>query len=423
MRESASVRVVHLSTFDHAGGAARATWRLHHALRAAGAESTLLARSTSSATPHVMHYRASPLLGDRLRRNVARVRCRRLDAAIARRRAPGIEQFNTDRGLFGAELAASLPACDIIHLHWTSGFVDLPAFLPPAQQRAPVVVTLHDVNALTGGCHYPGGCERWKTGCGQCPQLSADPAEPVTAPSWARRHAAYGHGGKLAFIATSRWSEQMAAGSPLAADRPRHRIPLGVDLAVFAPRGRDVARQILGLPTDAEIVLFVADATDIPRKGFDVLADAMGRLRDRPRLLAVSVGRSGGNLAASIPHRGFGTVSDERMLSLIYSAADVFVIPSREEAFGQTTLEAFACGVPAVGSATGGITDLVRPQETGLLAAVGDGAAFAAAIATLLDHPTERARMGARARRVAEDEFSLTDIARRHVELYRTLIV
>src|SRR4051812_39623514 len=119
------MKVVHLSTHDISGGAARATSRLHLALLKAGGTASLLVRSSSGNGPGMTHYRASRALSDRAVRWLARRRARRLENAIAKRRVRGVEQFNTDRAPFGAELAKALPDCDVIHLHWCAGFVDL----------------------------------------------------------------------------------------------------------------------------------------------------------------------------------------------------------------------------------------------------------------------------------------------------------
>ncbi|MEY4941353.1 MAG: hypothetical protein RIQ93_3088, partial [Verrucomicrobiota bacterium] len=407
---------------DVVGGAARATHRLHLSLLGAGVQSQMIVRTSHAPGATVRAYWSSQRFGDRLKRFFQRRRFLALDGAITRRRSPGVEQFNTDRGPFGLELARRLPACDLLHVHWCSGFVDLPSFLPAALQRTPVVVTLHDVFGLTGGCHYAQGCERWRTGCGRCPQLGRDAQESLTAPSWARKQAAYRAPGPLQLVAASRWTQRQAGESPLTAHLPCRTIPFGIDGQVFSPRNRTTARELFGLPTGAEIVLFAADATDNPRKGFDVLAAAVARLHDRRDLVLVSVGRGRPKLPDQIRHVHLGVFSDDRFLSLVYSAADVFVIPSREEAFGQTTLEAFACGVPVLGSDVGGIPDLVRPGVTGLLAESGNSAAFSTALATLLDGAADRAAMGARARRVAVDEFSFDRCAQSHLTLYREML-
>ena len=98
----------------------------------------------------------------------------------------------------------------------------------------------------------------------------------------------------------------------------------------------------------------------------------------------LSVGGNSPDVPA-IPQMHLGRISNDRMLSVIYSAADVFVIPSLQESFGQTVTESLACGTPVVGFDTGGIPDMVRPGITGYLAPVGNAAELADAITRVVD--------------------------------------
>src|SRR5438046_2993624 len=109
------------------------------------------------------------------------------------------------------------------------------------------------------------------------------------------------------------------------------------------------------------------------------------------------------------------------MLSTIYSAADVFVIPSLQESFGQTVIESLACGTPVVGFASGGIPDMVRPGHTGWLAPTGDTAALRNAMVTALSDP-RRAELSANCRRIALQEYSLDTQARAYAQLYETML-
>ena len=116
-----------------------------------------------------------------------------------------------------------------------------------------------------------------------------------------------------------------------------------------------------------------------------------------------------------------GPVSDVDTMAKVYSAADIFVIPSLHEAFGQTCLEAMACGTPVLGFDIGGIPDMVTPGQTGLLARAGDVRDLQAKLLWLLDHDAERLRMGRAARHRVEQAFGLQVQAGHYLALYRTL--
>jgi glycosyltransferase involved in cell wall biosynthesis len=181
-------------------------------------------------------------------------------------------------------------------------------------------------------------------------------------------------------------------------------IPNGLDVRDFAPRDKLFSRDFFDLPPDAKVVLFAADSTATVRKGFAYLSEALQGMADVPNLLLVSVG-GGQPKLTGVPHRHLGRIKDDRVLSLAYSAADVYVIASLQESFGQTVTESMACGTPVVGFASGGIVDMVRPGVTGLLAPTRDVGALREAVkAALLDTAT-RAEMGQNCRRIAVAEY------------------
>jgi len=117
-----------------------------------------------------------------------------------------------------------------------------------------------------------------------------------------------------------------------------------------------------------------------------------------------------------------GRIGIDRYLSLAYSAADVFVIASLQESFGQTVSESLACGTPVIGFATGGMLDMVRPGETGQLVPVGDVAALREAIRSMLAIPNVRERFSARGREIAVNEYSMEAQATAYVRLYESLL-
>jgi glycosyltransferase involved in cell wall biosynthesis len=217
--------------------------------------------------------------------------------------------------------------------------------------------------------------------------------------------------------------KSLVAANPRFVDRPVTCIPFGLDTEVFSPRPRDFARETLGLPRHDKIVLFIADSTENPRKGLDVLQAAVGRLIPSSGLLLASIGQGAPPpLLPNVRQHHFGATANDRWLSLIYSAADIVVVPSREEAFGQTTLEALACGTPVVGSDTGGIPDLVIPGHTGALFPVGDSVALAARLEELLARPAALERMGANGRAQVVAKNSLAACAGSHRALYESLL-
>jgi glycosyltransferase involved in cell wall biosynthesis len=183
-----------------------------------------------------------------------------------------------------------------------------------------------------------------------------------------------------------------------------------------------MARARLGIAAEATVVLFVAQSLGNSYKGMPVLMEALQRAERIPNLLVVAVG--GGALPAGFPVTcvSLGEMNEEKELALAYSASDLFVLPSLQDNFPNTALEAMACGVPVVGTRVGGIPEIVRDGCTGRLVEQGDAAALAGAIEELLTNAERRAQMAGNCRRVALEEYTLEMQTRRYVGVYESLL-
>jgi len=357
------------------------------------------------------------------RRVAHRLRRMRIAGSLARYRSfrsADMPAFTDDRAECKWAVTSQLPSCDVINLHWIARFVDYGSLFPQLPRRIPIVWTLHDMNPFTGGCHYTGGCEGYLHGCGNCPQLGSDSRNDLSHRIWQRKRESFEKLGpeQLHIVTASRWMADKTARSSLLGRFSVTHIPYGLDTDVFAPRDRHLAREVLNISRDAKVVLFAAHSLHNRHKGFPLLIQALSGLRGLPNLLLLSLGRGGSRVEVHVPHVHLGHLNNDSMLSLVYSAADLLVIPSLQEAMGQTGLESMSCGVPVVGSAVGGIPDMIRPGVTGLLAPPGDADALGGAIRRLLQNPVERAEMGANCRRIALEEYAIEAQARRHVTLY-----
>lgn len=183
------LRVVHFSSHDVVGGAARATYRLHRALLAKDVQSRLVVCRKSSSDSSVSTPVLSPSFIGRIERRLRRANLNASARAIAAARPRDQDGFHADHGLFGNELVRQAMDADVVHLHWINDFIELPTFLPAVARLKPVVWTHHDLHGITGGCHYPKGCQNWKTGCVQCPQLTLAPTSSLAATIWSRQNA------------------------------------------------------------------------------------------------------------------------------------------------------------------------------------------------------------------------------------------
>ncbi len=417
------MKVVHLSTADVAGGAARAAYRLHDGLKRAGHTSSMLVRDKASGDGDI-HQCASQARWEALQIRLRRRGVAQEEHQISSNLASGSDAFSTDRSTLGSLPLSRLGRPDVVNLHFVAGLLDFSTTLVQMSSAAPLVWTLHDMNPFTGGCHYSAGCDRFNAGCGSCPLLTSTDPHDLSQTIWQRKNQTYSRIApeRLHIVTLCRWMNDLVRGSALLSRFPSTIIPNGLDTQVFAPIEKPTARAALHLPRDAQIVLFVAASVGSHRKGFQQLVSAMPEIAGNERVCLVSVGGQCPDVAFSSTHRHLGNVGDERLMSLIYNAADLFVIPSLEDNLPNTVMEAMACGTPVVGFDVGGIPDMVRHEQTGLLAKSGDTAALGQCMCRLLDNADLARELGESARRVVEDEYSLKRQAEQYVALYQQLI-
>jgi len=233
-------------------------------------------------------------------------------------------------------------------------------------------------------------------------------------------------------VCPSHWLADCACRSTLMAHWPITVIPNPIDLAVWAPCDQAQARALLGLPADRPLVLFGAMGGSIdPRKGAELLLEALQRLRgqvagtplEQLELVLFGQSRPAQALDLGFPIHYSGQLHDDLSLRLLYAAADVFVIPSRQDNLPNTGLEAHACGTPVVAFATGGLVDIVDDCVTGALAEPFDPLSLAVAIRRVLEDPQRRRQLGAAARQRAERMWDPKRVAGLYAEVYRQALV
>lgn len=339
-------------------------------------------------------------------------------------RPAGSTYFSDDRSEHSADALKQVPPSDILHLHWIAGFVDYRDFFSRLPRGLPIVWTLHDMNPFTGGCHFDGGCGKYLEQCGGCPQIGSLERHDLSARIWQRKNAAFAacSASSMHLVTPSHWLATEAKKSTLLGRFPVTVIPYGVDTERFQPRDRRFARQLFGIPHEARVVLFVADWAGEKRKGLELLIEAIRGIEDLPELCVFTIGREMTRQEIGKRSIAIEYIRDELTMSLAYSACDLFVVPSLQDNLPNTALEALACGIPTVAFAVGGLTDLIREHETGVLVAPGDVQALRIAITKLLKNPDRLASMAISCRGTALAEYQLDVQARHYVSLYESLI-
>ncbi len=363
------MKVLLVSASDRIGGAAIATHRLHKALQREGVESEMLVLRKVTADPTV-HRLASRL--NRWRRIPRRLGAARHRSLLARN-PRALESGYWSLNLFGYPIAAAINSfgADLVHLNWVGD-----NYLPideVTRINAPIVWTLHDMWAFTGGCHTAYECLKFQTGCGNCPQLVAGAPGDISARVNQKKQRAWSDV-PMTVVCPSRWLADCARGSAVFKGKAIEVIGYTFDPAVFKPIDPAVARQAFNLPADKKLILFgaIGGAAD-PHKGFRFLREALRGLSEDSNLELVTFGGEGAaELGLSLPCHQIGQLRDEVSVSLLYTACDIYVLPSLQENLPNTVIEALACGTPCVSFAGSGTTDLVQHKENGYLARLRD---------------------------------------------------
>ena len=415
------MKIVHISTYAFAGGAARAAYRLHDGLKRCNTDSSMIVCAGKSAGNSVIRFKVSQRWLHKARRYLRGMRIQRDLYRYNHMQPEGLELFSTDHSRYGVELAKALPPCDVIHLHWIAGFVDLQQFFAAIPSNQTVIWTLHDMNAFSGGCHYDLGCGRYQHGCGQCPQLGSSDNNDLSAKIWRRKLRIFSQISpkKLIFAAPSRWLTNEIKRSPLLSRFQSNVIPYGIDTDEFFPRNKESAREALGINPDANVILFLAHNVRIKRKGLELLHQALALIQNKTNFCLLSIGHDSKIADQSFQHIHLGRIENDRLLASVISAAGLFVIPSQQDNLPNTVLEAMACGTPVLGFNTGGIPDMVREGVTGHLVANGDVKALSGQIVNIFNDPKHTAKLSDNCRRVAVEEYALHVSAKRYLDLYK----
>ena len=296
-----------------------------------------------------------------------------------------------------------------------------------AKLNVPIVWSLHDMWAFTGGCHYTQSCDRYLQSCGTCPQLGSRRQLDVSHWVWRRKRQVYRQS-NLTVVALSHWLANCARESSLLKDIRVEVIPNGIDTQAYRPVESKTARQLLNLPQDKKLILFGAlKSTSNKRKGFQFLEAALSELKNSSWSDTFELVIVGANQPEDPPDFGFkvhylGSFSDDLSLALAYSAVDVFVAPSTQENLANTVMESLACGTPCIAFKIGGMPDMIEQGENGYLAQPFDVSDLARGIAWVIEDEERYQRLSHRAREKVETEFTLDIQAHRYAELFNELI-
>lgn len=318
-----------------------------------------------------------------------------------------------------AEVAARKPDAVVFgNLHWAKW--PLRTILRVRDAGFPTVAYMHDCHWATGRCAYFGDCGRYVVGCdATCPTPaeypSLDPA--LISDAWAERRGVFTGEGRIPIATNSNWTSDVARRA--FDDRALvSTVALGLDENLYRPSSRSLARALLNLPEEGIVAIVGAVNLAEERKGGPMLRGVLEALARDSKVTVIGFGHNSEYIAGV---KGFGNIVDERMMPILFNAADLMINAPKDEAFGQTLMEAAACGLPLVATHVGGGGEVARADENAILVSYGDIDAMVEGVSRLALDSDMRRAFGRRSREIVERDFSVEAHAERWARLFNAL--
>ncbi len=410
------MKILLLNTNDISGGAARAAYRLHTGLLSHGIDVTYLVKNKNSTLESIItvtddKYKLKSKINGRLNNYLIK-KYKRKDNTL----------FSADLFSTNIHRIINQMDVDIIHLHWINGFVDIKSI---GKINKPIVWTLHDMWPFTGGCHYDKGCGKYQNKCQKCPLLNSNQENDLSKKIFKQKVTTYKKIENLTVIGVSKWIADCAKKSELFKNKKIVNLPNLINTEEFEPVSKENARAILNLPIDKKIILFGAmDANSDKRKGYEYLKEALKNISiPKKELEIVIFGSSKIEIKSEygIKTRYIGSLSDNLSLKLLYSAADVMVVPSLQETFGQTASESMSCGIPVVSFRSTGLIDIVDHKKNGYLAEPFESEDLIKGIEWILEDKERHKQLSYNARQKVLENFDSEVVIPKYVELYKSI--
>jgi glycosyltransferase involved in cell wall biosynthesis len=315
-----------------------------------------------------------------------------------------------------------LAEVDIVHLHTVADWFNVPSWLETLPTRIGVVISLHDMWHMSGGCFLYRGCDLYTDTCAPCPILKP-PLNWVMAKDEQRRKLhAYRHR-RAQFVANSHWLADLAEKSAIVRACGGVRvIPPGIESTVFRPQDRNRCRKQLGLRTDAFVIVTGGASLTDANKNVPWLLEQLSHLPDLGGVIVVAFGEGAVPVPDRLNVRLTGSIRDRGDLARLFAAADVFVSASLMETYGLTLVESMACGTPVVAPNVGGIPEAAPDGQGAILYAPQDAAGLIGAIMKLRDSPQLRETLGEAGLETTHVRNAPGSFANRFAQLYRDCV-
>jgi glycosyltransferase involved in cell wall biosynthesis len=324
--------------------------------------------------------------------------------------------------LLSAPAPEEMEGVDVVHLHTVADWFDVPRWLESLPRRIGVVISLHDMWHVSGGCFLYRGCNLYTDTCAPCPILKP-PFNWVLAKEEQKRKLHAYRDRCARFVANSHWLADLAEKSAIVRACGGVRVvPPGIDTTVFKPQDRNRCRKQLELPEDAFVIITGGASLTDENKNVPWLLEQLSHLPNLEGVIAVAFGEGAVPVPDGLNVRFTGGIRDRNDLARLLAAADVFVSASLVETYGLTLIESMACGTPVVAPHVGGIPEAAPDGQGAILYTPQDGAALMEAIMKLRNSAQLRETLGAAGREMVRVRNRLDSFSSLLVEIYRECV-
>jgi glycosyltransferase involved in cell wall biosynthesis len=412
------MKILIVNKYDKEGGAAIAAYRLHKSLLEVGVQSSMLVQKKITDDYTVV---GSVTIKQKL---ISAINYHVDQLPVFFYKNKSADLFSPSWFSFGdilKQINAIQP--DIVHLHWIcKGMLTIEDL---AKIKVPIVWTLHDSWAFTGGCHIIRSCDKYLNVCEACPELMSNKPKDLSKKVFERKRKAYSKINKMTVVTVSKWLESCARNSTLLKDKEIITIPNCINTTAYKPLDKLLAKSILNINKSKKVILFGAmSAVDDKNKGYSELLEAINKLKlktDEVELIVFGSAQPKKPPPLKYKVSFLGRFFDDISLQIIYSAADVMVVPSRQESFGQTASESMSCGTPVVAFGTSGLVDIVEHKVNGYLAKPYDTIDLANGIEWVLGHVNYK-ELAENAREKVVRKFDSKIVSDAYVSLYQSML-
>ncbi|MFN3782676.1 MAG: glycosyltransferase [Spirosomataceae bacterium] len=319
---------------------------------------------------------------------------------------------------------------DLVHLHWVNfGLVNPHQLKQLIHVPQPIVITLHDMWWITGGCHHSGSCESYQLICGDCETYLRNPSSiDLSFREFQQKRNIIQTKKNIAVVACSEWLAQRARKSSIMEDKRIVVIPNPLDTTIFKPLEQTELRKKYGLPSHKKYVVVAAAKLEISWKGVQQLIESIQIVQEKAIIPVeiIVIGQIEANTVEqfALPVHQLGLLDSPEKMAEAYNLGDVFVSSSLFENLPNTIMEALGCGIPCVGFKTGGIPEMIQHKQTGYLAEFKNTQDLAKGILWTLDRTeTENIEIKQAARTFALRNYKKEVVAQKIEHLYRQLLL